>query len=289
MMRLACSDYSFPALQRHERLQLVRLLGFDGVVMELFLDDDVQMAAFERCWREQVTAARHDVVSAGLRVEDLFLILRGGDFSGGAVNAPDGAWRRRARTVFETAVRFAVELGAPAVTILPGTPWPGASQAGWRCCVDELGWRVDRAEHAGIGLRIEPNMGSIASTPELVEHLLAEVRGLALVLDVSHFAAQSIGLDRALPLVRSGRVDLVHARAARHGEIQVEWPRNETDFAALFQALADAGYTGAVCVEYTPMRQWRCNTMDVLTAIVETRAALDPLIAGAARHSGGLQ
>ena len=39
--------------------------------------------------------------------------------------------------------------------------------------------------------------------------------------------------------------------------------------------LAEVRYQGAFCVEYVPMEQWRCDEMDVLTAVVETRSAFE--------------
>ena len=57
----------------------------------------------------------------------------------------------------------------------------------------------------------------------------------------------------------------------------MRWRDNETDFAALVEALRAAGYAGAYCVEYVPMAKWRCDEMDVVTEALATRAALDEL------------
>lgn len=267
-MHLACSEYSFPALPLEKRLELVRLLGFDQASLSLFLDDDAAIASFLS------DAGR--VPDLGLDVSDVFLILRGGDFAGGAINSPDEAWRQRAGQVFERAIAYASAVKARAITILPGTPWPEQRDIGWRLCVEELAPRAALARDHGLLLQIEPHLGSIVSTPELVLDLLASVPGLGLVLDASHFIVQSIALPRILPLAR--HATMVHVRAARAGEIQVAWERNETDFAKLIEALRTAQFTGTLVIEYTPMKQWRCDEMDVLTAIVETRRALTKII-----------
>ncbi len=66
----------------------------------------------------------------------------------------------------------------------------------------------------------------------------------------------------------------LHVRAAKPGAIQVRWRDNETDFGALLEALRAHGYAGAYCVEYVPMRKWRCDEMDVVTEALATRRAL---------------
>ena len=54
----------------------------------------------------------------------------------------------------------------------------------------------------------------------------------------------------------------------------MRWPDNETDFAALLEALRQVGYAGAFCVEYVPMPKWRCDEIDVVTEALAARAAL---------------
>ena len=275
MLRLGCADYGFPALAPAAQVALCRLLGFTAVSTGLFIDTEAEIRGFESNsagWAE----ARLDALG-GLTVDDLFVILRGGDFDGGAINSADAGWRGRARQVFELGLGAARTIGAPTITLLPGTPWPSDRRSGWATAVAELRHRVARADELGLRVQIEPHLGSLASTPELALDLLDEVPGLGLVLDASHFVVQSIPMHRITPL--APHATQVHVRAARPGEIQVAWHRNETDFAALFAALRAAGYVGAVTIEYTPMQQWRCDQMDVLSAVAETRNAITPLLA----------
>lgn len=274
-MRLSCSESAFPALAPAARLQLVRALGFEWVDVALFLDSDREIADFLR--DPLSTAGARDVGAHDLRAADLFLILRGGAFTPGAINARDETWRALARRVFESALACAVAARIPGMTLLPGTPWPGRDRAGWRLCVEELTWRVRQAEPCGIALRIEPHLGSIVSTPELALDLLDAVPGLTLTLDASHFIVQSIDMARILPL--AAHASHVHVRAARPGQIQLDWGRNETNFAPLLDALASAGFEAALCIEYVPMAQWQCDRMDVLSAVAETRTAFEQLMA----------
>jgi sugar phosphate isomerase/epimerase len=143
--------------------------------------------------------------------------------------------------------------------------------------VEELAWRVDAAAAAGLELRIEAHLGSIVSTPELVQDLVGAVPGMRLALDPSHFVTQSIGMDRIRPLAADA--GHVHVRGAKPGIIQTAWSRNETDFDALLDALTETRYAGVICVEYVPMEQWRCDEMDVLTSVVETKSAFEALLA----------
>ena len=150
-------------------------------------------------------------------------------------------------------MRVAAELGIAGLTVLPGVAWAEDPDASWSVCVEELGWRVDEAGAVGVEVRIEPHVGSIVALPELVLRLCAELPGLRLTLDASHFEVQSVTLDRMLTL--APLAGHVHVRAAKPGAVQVRWRDNETDFAALVEALRAAGYDGGYCVEYVPMAE----------------------------------
>lgn len=191
----------------------------------------------------------------------------------GAPRATDREFRRR---IFLTALRCVEDLGVGGLTVLPGMPWPHDPHAGWRCAVDELRWRVERAGERNIELRVEPHLASIVSTPELVAALVEEVPGLRLTLDASHFVCQSITTDRIVPL--APLAGHAHVRSAKPGGIQVHWRQNTTDFAALFRALDGAAYEGCLCVEYVPMEKWRCDELDVVTETVVTHVELAALL-----------
>jgi sugar phosphate isomerase/epimerase len=189
-----------------------------------------------------------------------------------APNQRDHALRDQRRREFSAAVRVASELRIRGLTILPGVTWAEDPAASWAVCVEELSWRVEEAAALGVELRIEPHAGSIAPVPELTARLCGEVDKLRLTLDLSHFELQSVTLDRMLTLIPlAGHL---HVRAAKPGAIQVRWRDNETDLAAVVDALRSVGYDGAYCVEYIPMPKWRCDELDVVTEAVATRDAL---------------
>ena len=267
--RISCSEYSFPAVPgQRERIGMVALLGFELVDVALFLADGGALVADPA----GVAAGLRTALSEhGLTSEDLFLAV-GETVEHIAPNQRDRSLRALRRREFSAAVRVAGELGIRGLTILPGVTWAEDPAASWAVCVEELSWRVEEAAAAGVELRIEAHAGSIAPVPELTARLCADVPGLRLTLDLSHFELQSVTLDRMLTLVPlAGHL---HVRGAKPGSIQVRWKDNETDLAALVSALRAAGYAGAYCVEYVPMPKWRCDEVDVVTEVLATRAAL---------------
>jgi sugar phosphate isomerase/epimerase len=267
--RISCSEYSFPAVPgQHERIGIVRSLGFELVDLALFLADGAELVADPAA---VVSGLRASLASHGLTSEDLFLAI-GATFDEIAPNQRDRDLRERGRLEFAAAARVASDLGIPGITILPGVTWAEDPDTAWTVCVEELAWRVETAAALGVEVRIEAHAGSIVPVPELATRMCADVPGLRLTLDLSHFELQAVTLDRMLTLVPlAGHL---HVRAAKPGAIQVRWRDNETDFPALVEALRALGYTGAYCVEYVPMPKWRCDELDVVTEALATRAAL---------------
>jgi len=269
MTRISCSEYSFPSVPgQHERIGIVRLLGFELVDIALFLADGSELVADPRA---AVPALRASLDEHALASEDLFLAV-GETVEEIAPNQRDAALREQRRREFAAAARVAAELGIRGITVLPGVTWAEDPAAAWELCVEELSWRVEEARALGVETRIEAHAGSIAPVPELATRLCDDVPGLRLTLDLSHFELQSVTLDRMLTLVPlAGHL---HVRAAKPGAIQIRWRDNETDLGALVAALRDVAYAGAYCIEYVPMPKWRCDEMDVVTEALATRSAL---------------
>ena len=267
--RISCSEYSFPAVPgQHERIGIVKALGFELVDLALFLADGGELVADPG---DVAARLRSSLDTYGLASEDVFLSV-GATVEEIAPNQRDPELRERGRREFAAAARVTAELGVRGLTILPGVTWAEDPDGAWACCVEELNWRVEEARRVGVEPRIEAHGGSIVALPELASRLCEQVPGLRLTLDVSHFEVQSVTLDRILTLVPlAGHT---HIRAAKPGAVQVRWRDNETDFAALLPALRAAGFSGGYCVEYIPMAKWRCDEMDVITETLATRDAL---------------
>jgi sugar phosphate isomerase/epimerase len=270
--RVSCSEYSFPAVAgQDERIGIVKLLGFELVDLALFLEDGAELLADPGAVASRLRAS---LDAHGLASEDLFFTI-GSTVEAIAPNQREPELRERGRREFAAAARVAAELGIRGLTILPGVSWAGDEKTSWAVCVEELGWRVAEAAALGVELRIEAHAGSICALPELALRLCAEVPGLRLTLDASHFELQSVTLDRVLEL--APLAGHLHVRAAKPGAIQIRWRDNETDFAAVVAALRHTGYRGAFCVEYVPMPKWRCDELDVVTEALATRAGLAEL------------
>ena len=268
--RISCSEYSFPAVPgQHERIGIVRLLGFELVDLALFLADGSELvadpAASRRCSAPRST-------EHGLASEDLFLAV-GETVEEIAPNQRDAALRERRRREFAAAARSPPSSASAGITSCPGVTWAEDPAASWE--------RVRRGARLARRGRPRRSASSSGSRPTPARsrpcrssrtRLCADVPGLRLTLDLSHFELQSVTLDRMLTLVPlAGHL---HVRAAKPGAIQVRWRDNETDFAALVEALRADGYPGAYCVEYVPMPKWRCDEMDVVTEALATRSAL---------------
>lgn len=268
--RVSCSEFSFPAIpSQADRIAVVRALGFELVDIALFADDDGPLVADPS---NVVAGLLFALQTQGLSAPDLFYAT-GGTFEEIAPNPQDFAIRGRRRLGFAAAAEVTAQLGIRGMTILPGISWPGDPDGAWHCCVEELGWRVERARTLGVELRIEAHAGSIVALPEQAAQLFAEVPGLRLTLDVSHFELQSIPLERVLPL--APHASHTHVRAAKSGAIQIPWRDNQIDFPTVLAALGTSGYDGAFCVEYRPMAKWRCDELDALSESDATRRWLN--------------
>jgi sugar phosphate isomerase/epimerase len=268
--RVSCSEFSFPAIpSQADRIAVVRALGFDLVDVALFANDDASLVADPTAIAAGVRLA---LQTQALSAPDVFYAT-GETFDEIAPNPRDSAARARRRQGFAAAAEVAAQLGAKGMTILPGTSWAEDPDGAWACCVEELGWRVERAGQLGVEVRIEAHTGGIAALPEQAVRLFGEVPGLRLTLDVSHFELQSVPLERVLPLVPFA--SHMHVRAAKSGAIQIPWRDNEIDFPRVLDALAAAGYGGAFCVEYRPMAKWRCDELDALSESDATRRWLN--------------
>ena len=114
----------------------------------------------------------------------------------------------------------------------------------------ELSSLVRAAQRAGITLAVETHAGYVTESPEGARRLLDAVPGLGLTLDPSHFAF--VGRDLDEPEIGALFSLAVHAhyRDAAEGTLQVRPGDGAVDAAAFRQRLGEAGFSGAVTVEY---------------------------------------
>jgi sugar phosphate isomerase/epimerase len=278
-MKLACADDTFRLLEHERILELVRLLGLDGV-------DICLMEARSSLRLEDVRAdvagsaarVREQVQSRGLDVADVF-VIPWTDFRTLAPNHPDAGERQASAALFEDMLDFAARLGSPGMTILPGIDWehetPEDSLA--RAAV-ELDRRVDAARARGVRLSIEPHLGSIAPTPARALALLERVPGLELTLDYSHFVYQGIAQSEVEALAPFARH--CHARGARQGRMQAPLRESTIDFERMIDVLEEADYDGFVGLEYVWLDWEHCNECDNLSETILLRDRLREKLAG---------
>lgn len=282
-MRLACADYTWPAVTHSLALDIIRGLGFSAV-------DIGFMAGRSHVRPEAVgdeTAAWAGRVgercgARGLAVSDVF--AQPASFDVMSVNHPDPAEQDRAAAFFRQSVDFARRLGSPGLTLLPGIvfgqePWEQAAER----AAAGLRWRVEEAGTAGVAVSVEPHIGSIIDTPARASALLEMVPGLGLTLDYGHFVAAGVAdaAGNAIePLLRHARH--VQCRGGAPGLLQASMRASTIDFPAMVKQLGTLGYTGFLACEYVWSEWQRCDEVDNLTETVALRDVLAGALAGVA-------
>lgn len=276
VIRLACADYTWPAADHGLALDIIRGLGFAGVDIgfmagrshvrpESVGDDTTGWAGriSERC------------EARGLVVSDVF--AQAASFEALAVNHPDPAERERAGEFFERSLEFARLLGSPGLTLLPGIVFGAeAPELALERAAAGLRWRVDRAAAAGLGLSVEPHIGSVIDTPARTSTLLEMVPGLALTLDYGHFVAAGAAEETVEPLL--GRARHVQCRGGSAGQLQASMRANSIDFPRMARRLAADGYGGFLACEYVWSEWQGCDQVDNLTETVALRDVLSAAV-----------
>jgi sugar phosphate isomerase/epimerase len=269
-LRLSCADSTFPKLSHEGSLTVIKDLGFTAV-------DVCSFTGYPHTPPETVLAdpagAADEVLARldrlELTVSDVFMIV-GGSFEEYAQNHPDQAVRDKALEQFERFVAFARRLGAPGLTILPGTVFDEASL---ELAATELNRRAQLAGEAGLRLAFEPHYGSVAETPARALELIERTPDVGFALDYSHFVYQGIPVEDVDPLL--GRTHHFHVRQAAPGVIQARTHEGVIDFPRIRDALLGMGYDGYFALEYQWEDGWLdFSRVDCIAETADTRAVL---------------
>ena len=275
-MRLSCADYSFPLLPYDVNLALIKGLEFDAVDVAVFSGNPNNSA--EEVIADPTGVGRRVkamVDSAGLVVADVFPIVITDfrpvfDVQSAAPNNPSAEVRTTARADFRRFVEFTLILESPGLTILPGCPFDGNDPSrDWGLAAEELNWRVEVAQEAGLELGFEPHLGSITETPETTAQFVAQVPGLKVCLDFAHFIYQGIPQERIetlLPISRHHQV-----RQAAPEVMQAISYEGTIDIQRLVQQLAAMDYNGFIAAEYVRLQKWDCDRVDNLSETIYVR------------------
>lgn len=269
-MELSCTSFSFPLLPFETSLRQIALLEIPYVDVCAHVDGThLQPAEIEADPVRQADLVTRAADAAGVGIADLFPTF-GEGFRDRPVNSPDADVRRANRKRFEAFVEFCKRAGCPGVTLLPGVVWEDLGQeASFELSREALSELVEIGRSAGLRVSVEAHLESVVEEPEGALALVEAVPGLQLTLDYSHFIAGGASPDRVHPLLpHAGHF---HARQAAPGHLQRPHHSGTLDFKDIFRRLAEANYSGRICIEYT-WQEWRgCNTEDVLSETVLLR------------------
>ncbi|MFV1966506.1 MAG: sugar phosphate isomerase/epimerase family protein [Pirellulaceae bacterium] len=266
-LKLACADFTFPLLPHEKVLDLIALLQFDGVDIGLFEGrSHLHPSKVFQNARQGGEVIRQQTADRGLEVADVFL-QTAPDFHRFAVNHPEPERRRKARDWFRRTLEYATGAKCPHVTALPGVTFeeiPEVDSFG-RCC-DELAWRVEQANTAGITFAVEAHIGSIVPTPAEAQRLVQSVPGLTLTLDYTHFAYLGLPDSEVEPLLT--HASHFHARGARKDRLQASLSDNVIDYKRILHVMDSTGYRGYLGIEYVWIDWEHCNEVDNLSETI---------------------
>ncbi len=266
-LKLACADFTFPLLPHEKTLDLIAMLEFEGVDIGLFEGrSHLWPSKVFRDARRSGGDIRKQTVDRCLKIADVFLQMDP-DFKVNAANHPETEQRRKARDWFQRTLEYASAASCPHVTALPGVHFENVPESeSFKLCRDELAWRVEQAEAAGIIFAVEAHIGSIAPTPPEALRLVQSVSGLTLTLDYTHFAYLGLPDSEVEPLLP--HASHFHARGARKNRLQTSFKDNVIDYKRIVARMASTGYSGYLGIEYVWIDWQHCNEVDNLSETI---------------------
>jgi sugar phosphate isomerase/epimerase len=266
-LRLACADFAFPLLPHDHALDLIAMLGFDGVDVGLFEGrSHLWPSRVFPTLRESARELARELGDRELKPADVFL-QTAPDFVSLAPNHPEAGRRARARDLFSRTLEFAAECGCRHVSALPGVRFEEEpAEDSWRRCCDELAWRCAGARKHDVTFSVEAHVGSIAPTPGEAARLVRDTPGLTLTLDYTHFTRESVADAEVEPLV--AHATHFHVRGARPGRLQASFKENVIDYGRVLEVMERTGYAGYVGVEYVWIDWEHCNEVDNLSETI---------------------
>ena len=259
--KFACSDATFPLLSHEKALRLIALLDFEGVDIGLFEErSKLQPSQAFMDPQKNGRMLYQQAADNGLKIADVFY-QAALDFTLKAVNHPDVAIRRQERENFLKTLDYANAAQSYHVTCLPGVHYEQESDRdSLQRASEELAWRAEEAQGAGLSFGVEAHIGSIVQTPEQVLELLRMTDGLKLTLDYTHFMRQGIVSEEVHPLIPYA--SHFHARGAANGRLQTTMSENEIDYVAIVKEMKKTNYPGYFGIEYTWTEWEDCNHTD---------------------------
>src|SRR5579862_285440 len=148
-LKLACADFTFPLLPHNHVLQLIAMLGIEGVDIGLFEERSHLWPSREFAdLGRSAGDLRRKLGDLGLQPADVFLQMDP-DFTPFAINHPDADRRDKARDWFLRTLEYADACSCRHVTTLPGVRFDDEpAEASLARSEEELAWRVEQAAGA---------------------------------------------------------------------------------------------------------------------------------------------
>ena len=261
-MHLSLTAWSLPSCTLEEAAGISKTLGIGALDVGLFYRSALDKAEI----LSDPKAAAERLAPLGVTIPNYYHLF--GDGLGGRNLALPGTLDANARDL-ERVLTFADAASIATVFILPGVVNAGQSRdQAAAVSVESLKGLLDVAKDFRATICIEPHVHSFAESPAMVQRLIDET-GIKLALDYSHFACLGYRQEEVDPL--APHAAHVHLRQARMGALQTKFAEGTLNFPAMFGALRDAGYTGALAIEN--VHQDYMNTLfeDVLTETIAMR------------------
>lgn len=283
MIRLSCSDYTWPYIGHDAAMTVVADLGFSGIDIGVFHEaSHVTLSSIRGKAHQRAEEVRSAADTHGLTIADVFLTADP-DLSRLSPSSRSGEDQRELRELFDDVLEFAEHAGSRGVTLLPGVIDPGVSpQESLERSAEALADLVAQGSQRGLEVSVEPHVGSCIESPEATRLLLDECPGLMVTLDPSHYEYQGWSVPAILGLIN--RTRHVQIRPARTGVMQATVAEDDVDLDLFMSTLIVSGYDGWVATEYVWMEKWDCNRVDNTSETFLLRQKLHALITeGASR------
>lgn len=265
-LKIACADFTFPLLPHDKVLDLIAMLGVEGVDIGLFENrSHIQPTDILKDIAGSARKLSRKLDDRGLEFADIFLIP--GEFQVLAANHPDPEERKNSRDLFERVLEFTVFCEGKHMGALPGIFWENESKKdSLSRSSEELAWRVEKANEAGIIFSVEAHIGSVVPTPLEAIQLVEMTPGLTLTLDYTHFTSIGMPDSEVEPMVKYA--SHFHVRGGCSGRLQAPFKDNVVDYRRVLEAMKKTGYKGYLGLEYVWVDWEHCNECDNLSETI---------------------